>query len=69
MAKYTNKFMIDISPQFEKKYKILCFKRFNCDCSIFYNRAHLLESRYKELILSSYIYGSKVFFLFEKEYF
>ena len=65
MAKYTNKFKIDISPQFEEKYKILCFKRANCDNSIFYNKARLLESRYKELILSSYIQSSKVFFLFE----
>lgn len=67
MAKYTNKFKIDISPQFEEKYKILCFKRSNCDNPIFYNKARLLESRYKELILSSYIYSSKVFFLFEKD--
>lgn len=67
MAKYTNKFKIDISPKFEEKYKILCYKRFNCDRSIFYNRAHLLESMYKDLILSSYIYSSKVFFLFEKD--
>lgn len=65
MAKYTNKFKIDISPQFEEKYKILCFKRSNCDNSIFYNKARLLESRYKELVLSSYIQSSKVFFLFE----
>ena len=67
MAKYTNKFNIDISPKFEEKYKILCYERFNCERSVFYKKAHLLESMYKDLILSSYIYGSKVFFLFEKD--
>ncbi len=67
MAKYTNKFKIDISPRFDNEYKILCYERYNCDKSIFYDRAQLLESKYKELIISTYIYGSKVFFLFEKE--
>ena len=67
MAKYTNKFKIEITPKFEEKYKILCFERVNCERSVFYKKAHLLESMYKDLILSSYIYSSKVFFLFEKE--
>lgn len=67
MAKYTNKFKIDISPRFDAKYKILGYKRANCEKSFFYSKPILLESKYKELVISSYIYSSKVFFLFEKD--